>query len=82
MKIRLRSRFALSVPPGSSVGRSPDSRSRGLGFETLSGHLMVGPDPIQAVPSEGRGAVATTLLLEHSFLIALKRGTDRSMCEK
>ena len=29
---------------GSSVGRASDSRSRGPGFETRTGHLLVGSD--------------------------------------
>ena len=41
---------------GSSVGRASDSRSRGPGFETRTGHLVVGSDFTLPDLSEGRCA--------------------------
>ena len=56
---------------GSSVGRTSDSRSRGLGFETRTGHLVVGSDFTLPDLSEGRGAAATTPLSEWRLQISL-----------
>ena len=40
--------------PGSSVGRASDSRSRGSGFETHTGHLVVASVLTLSAVSEGR----------------------------
>ena len=42
--------------PGSSVGRAPDSKSRGPGIETRARHLVVGSEATQPGLSEGRCA--------------------------
>ena len=50
--------------PGSSVGRALDTRSRGPGIETRSGHIVVGSMAPKQPYLKGAAPAVTTLLPE------------------